>query len=240
MVAIFALIGETLLQPSRHPFSASTLGLCQSLCGLSEFVWMGNFLACRERQEMQKAGINAYRSCPNHRNTVRLCVDAQAQIPARGMLDDTATLEPSRRQSLRVEADRADAWHMDTCSSRRFERIRKRDTAEPIARAFELGFPGQLLRTALPGHPRRIQHTLQGMTRDTKLFAVISQEIMEGFLAVIDTVFGVCFYLAYGPIPHTSKMPQPRIKLVCLRVVEPKLELPLDHLIPVSDSRCIA
>ena len=44
MVAIFALSGETLLQPSRHPFSASTLGLCQSLCGLSEFVWMGNFL----------------------------------------------------------------------------------------------------------------------------------------------------------------------------------------------------
>jgi hypothetical protein len=92
MVAIFALIGESLLQARRQMSSGATLGLCETMSRCAEFVWMRNLLAGRERQEMQKAGINTYRSCAIHRNTLRLCINAQAQIPARGTLDNTATL----------------------------------------------------------------------------------------------------------------------------------------------------
>jgi hypothetical protein len=35
-------------------------------------------------------------------------------------------------------------------------------------------------------------------------------------------------------------MPEPRIKLVCLRVVETELQLSLDHATPVFGFRCIA
>ena len=240
MVTIFALIGETFLQPSRQPLSASALGLGEAMSRMTEFVGMRNLLARRERQEVQKAGINAYSSGANHRNTVGARVDAQAQIPARGPLDDTATLQPSSRDGLLVEAHRADAWHMDACAVRRFERIRKGNAAEAIALAFELGLLGQLLVAALPGKPGCIQHALQRMAGNAELFAVIGQQIVKGFLAVIDTVFGILFDFSDSPIPDPGKLEQPGIQLLCLRGIEVELELALDHATPVSGFRCTA
>ena len=47
---------------------------------------------------------------------------------------------------------------------------------------------------------------------------MIGKQVMKRLLAVIDTVFGILLDLAYGPIPDPCQMPEPRIKLVCLRV----------------------
>jgi hypothetical protein len=82
--------------------------------------------------------------------------------------------------------------------------------------AFEPGFLRQFLVAPLPCNPSCIQHALQDMTGDTELFAVIGQQIMQGFLAVIDPVMSILFDLAYGPIPDTCKLKQPRMKLVFL------------------------
>ena len=82
MVAVFALIGESLVQSRRQMPPGATLGLCETMSGCVEFVWMRNLLASRECQEMHKARINPYSACYNRRNTVRLCVDEHAKIPA--------------------------------------------------------------------------------------------------------------------------------------------------------------
>ena len=201
---------------------------------------MRNLLAGRERQEMQKAGSNADRSYATHRNTVRLCVDAQAQIPARGPRDETATLQSSSGDGLPVEAHRADAWHRDACSGRRFKRIRKGNTTEPIALAFELGLLGQFLVAPLPGKPGGIQHALQRMARNAELLAVSGQQIVKGFLAIVDTVFRILFDFSESPIPDPGKLEQPGIQLLCLRGIEAELELSLDHATPVSGFRCTA
>ena len=240
MIAVFALVGESLLQSCSQMPSGATLGLCEPMSRLAEFVWMRNLLAGGQRQEMQKSRINAYCSRANRRNTVRLCVDAQAQIPARGTLDDTAILQPSSGDGLLVESHRTEPWHMDACPSRRFERIRKGNAAEPIALAFELGFLGQFLVAALPGKPGRIQHTLQRMAGNTKLFTMISQQIVKGFLAIVDTVVGILFNFPESPIPDPGKLEQPGIQLLCLRGIEAELELSLDHATPVSGFRCTA
>lgn len=240
MVAILPLMGQTLLQPSGQPLPTSTLRLRQTMRGLPQFVWMWNLLAGRERQEMQKAGINTNVPCSQRRNIVRLCVDAQAQIPARGTLDDTATLQPSSRDVLLVEAHRADAWHMDACSRRWFECIREGNATESIALPFELGLLRQFLVATLPSKPGCIQHTLQRMTGNAELFAVIGQQIVEGFLAVVDTVFRILFDFSESPIPDPGKLEQPRIQLLCLRGMKAELELPLDHATPVSGFRCTA
>ena len=240
MVAIFALIGKPLLQPSGQLLALPALRLRKTICGLPQFVRVWNLLARRERQEMQKAWINTNSPCAQRRNTVRLCVDAEAQIPARGTLDDTTALELAQRDVLLVKAHRPDAWHMDACSHWCFERIRKGNAGQSIAPSFELGLLGQFLVAPLPGDPRGIQHALQRMAWYTELFAMIGKQIMKRLLAVIDTVFRILFDLAYGPIPHTCQMPEPRIKLVCLRVIEPELQLSLDHATPVFGFRCIA
>jgi hypothetical protein len=203
-------------------------------------VRMRNLLAGGQCEEMQKAGINANFPCPQRRNTVRLCVDAQAQIPARGTLDDTTALELAGRDVLLVRAHRPDTWHMDTCYRRGFERIRERDAGQPVAPSFELGLLRQLLIAPLPGDMGRIQYALQRMAGNAELFPVIGKQVVKRLLAVIDTVFGILFDLAYGPIPDPCQMPEPRIKLVCLPVIEPELELSLDHATPVSGFRCIA
>src|SRR5215831_4509335 len=64
------------------------------------------------------------------------------------------------------------------------------------------------------------QHALQRMTGDAELFAVIGQQIMEGFLTVIDAIFGILFDLADGPIPDTCQLEQPGVKLTFLRCSE--------------------
>src|SRR5215831_13119463 len=109
---------------------------------------------------MQKARIHPNAVVIHPRNTVRLCVNAKAQIPPRSTLDDASTLQAPSRDVLLVEAYRPDTWHMDACPIRRFACIRKGNTGQPIALAFELRFLRQLLIATLPGKPGRIQHTL--------------------------------------------------------------------------------
>jgi len=75
-------------------------------------------------------------------------------------------------------------WDVDARALWRFEGIRKRHARQLVALAFESGFLGQFLLAPLPRGIGRIQHALQGMTRDTELFAVIGEQSMEGFLAV--------------------------------------------------------
>ena len=116
MVTVLALIGKPLLQPSGQLLALPTLRLREALRGLPQFVRMWNLLASGQREQRQKAWINTNVPCPQRRNTVRLCVDAQAQIPARSPLDDTTALELAGRDVLLVKAHRPDTWHMDTCS----------------------------------------------------------------------------------------------------------------------------
>jgi hypothetical protein len=78
LVAICALIGESLLQPSGQLLALPALRLRETLRGLPEFVRMGNLLAGGQREEMQKAWSNANFPYAQRRNTVRVCVDAQA------------------------------------------------------------------------------------------------------------------------------------------------------------------
>jgi len=54
------------------------------------------------------------------------------------------------------------------------------------------------------------------MTRHAELCAMIREQIAEGFLGVIDTVFGIQFDLAYRPIPHARKLKEPSRKLLFL------------------------
>ena len=112
-----------------------------------------------------------------------------------------------------MEPYMADAWHVDACALWRLERIREGKTCELIAPAFEPGLLGQFLIAPLPGRIRGIEHALQRMARDAELFAVVSQEIVEVFLGIKDTVFGILLDLADGPIPHAGQLEQPGIKL---------------------------
>jgi hypothetical protein len=240
MVAVFPLIGKTLLQPSGQMPSGATLGLRQTISCLSEFVWMQHLLACGQRKEMQKAGINANSPCASNRNHVRLGVYAEAEVPSGRTFDDPTTFQAPRWKVLPMEPHSSHTGHMDTCPGRRFERIRKRNTAKSVAPAFELGLLGQLLIASLPGKIRRIQHALQRVTGDAELFAVVCKQIVEGFLAVIHTVFGILFDFPNGPIPHPCKLEQPGVELFFLRGVETELQLSLDHATPVSGFRCTA
>lgn len=171
---------------------------------------------------------------------MRVCVDEEAEIPPRSLLDNPATFDPALGEVLSMEPDMSYPWDVDARAFWRFEGIRKRDTRQLVALTFESGFLRQLLGAALPRRVRRVQHTLQGMTRNTELFAMIGQQIVKGFLAVIDAVFGIGFSLADSPIPHACQMPEPVLHGLFLCAVESELELSLNHLIRASDFRCIA
>ena len=60
MVAVCALIREPLLQPSRQVLPAPTLCLREPLCGLSQFVGVGNLLPTRQSEQVMKPRINPY------------------------------------------------------------------------------------------------------------------------------------------------------------------------------------
>lgn len=240
VVAVLALVRKPLLQSGCQSRAVAALGLSQSMCGLPQLVRMGNLLATGEGQQGMKTRINADLTIGTVRNSLRLCVDEETQIPARGAFDDAPTFEASCREGLRMKPHMTYPWDVDMCACGICERIRERNARQLVTPPFEPGLLRQCLIAALPGNPGSIQHPLQGMTWNAQLFAMISQEIMEGFLAVIDTIIGVCFDLAYSPIPDPCQMPEPRIKLVRLRVVETELELSLDHATPVSGFQCTA
>jgi hypothetical protein len=100
-----------------------------------------------------------------------LCIDEEAQIPARSPVDDVPTP------------------------------------------AFESGLPGRFLRATLPSCIGRVEHTLQRMTGDVELFAMLSKQIVEGFTNILDIVFGIQFDLANGPIPYACELEQPCVEL---------------------------
>ncbi len=189
---------------------------------------------------MMKAWINPYRAMTSVRNGLGLSVDEQTQIPPRRPLDETSASDPALGKVLGMKPHIAYSWDVDARPLWRCEGIRKRDARQLVALALESGFLRQLLVAALPRQKRRVEHTLQRMTGDAELFAVIGQQIMKGFLAVIDAIFGILFDFADGPIPDTCKLEQPGVKLAFLRYIETKLELSLDHLTPAFDVRCIA
>jgi len=240
MIAIFALIGETFIQARHQPFPATTLRLRKAVLSVAQFMRMRYFLASGEREQVMKPRINPDRSIAGMWNRLWLRVDAEAQIPARSPFDDASTFDAPYGDVLCMEPHMPYAWDVDTCGLWRFERIRKGDTGELVALAFEPGLLGQLRETPLPGSIGGIQHTLQCMTRDAELFAVVCQQIVEGFSGVRDAVIGIVLDLTYGPVPHARQVKQPRDELGFLRAIEPKFQLPLDHLTPIFGLRCIA
>jgi len=239
VIAVLALVGKALMESGSEMLSASALGLSKAVCSPVHLVRMGNLFARGEREQVTKAWINTNRAIARVRNGLRLCVDAEAEIPARGSFDDTATCDPSCGDVLGMEPRRTYTWDVDARALWRFEGIRKRDAGELIALAFESGFLSPFLIATLPRGIRRVQHALQGMTGDTEFFAMTGELIMEGFLAVIDTIPGILLDLTDGPIPDPCKVKQPGVKLAFLRCIETQLELPLDHLTPAFDWQCI-
>ncbi len=131
MVTILALVGQALVQPGAQMCPSTTLRLRKPVCGVVEFMRVSNLLARRESEEALKAWINAYLAISRMRNGLRRCVNEQAEIPARGPLDDPATFEPSCREVLGMEPDIAEACNVDTCLVWRLERIREGD-ARPV------------------------------------------------------------------------------------------------------------
>lgn len=240
VVAVAALIGETFLQFRRQMLSSTTLRLTKSLFSLAQFVGMSNLLASGERQEGVEAGVNAYHTIGNRRNGIGLCVDEQAEIPARGPFDDASTFEPSWREVLRMKPHVADAWNVDTCAIGSLERIRERDARQLVPLPFEPGTLCQLLETALPGHMGRGEHALQRVTRNAEGLAVVGQQIMEALGGVVEAIPCIQFQLANGPIPDAREVPQPVGELAFLLCGQTELELPLDHATPVFGSRCTA
>lgn len=238
MVAVVAVIGETFLQSGSQMLSPTALRLPKSLFGLAQFVGMSNLLASGEGQEGAEARVNAYSAIAHMRDDVGLRVDKEAEIPARRPFDDASTFEPSCREVLRMKPHVTDAWNVETCAIGSLERIRKRDARQLVPLAFEPWLLRQLLIAPLPGCMRHVEYALQGVAGDVELFAVIGQQIVERFWAVIDAVFGILFNLADRPIPDTSELEEPRIELPFLGRIETKFQLPLDHLILVSGSRC--
>ena len=116
-----------------------------------------------------------------------------------------------------MKAHLAYPWEVDAGAIWRFEWIRKRDARQLVALAFEPGLLGQFLVATLPRGIRGVEHALQRMTRDAELFAVIGQQIVKGFLAVIDAVVAILFDLAESPIPHPCELEQPggEVLLLC-------------------------
>ena len=220
VVAILALVGQALLQPGRQMFPATALRLRKPVFGLAEFMRVRNLLARGESEERLKAWINAYLAIRGMRNGLRLCVNEQAEIPARRPLDDPATFEASCREVLGVEPDVPNPWHMDVCAVGSLERIREGDAGQFIAPALEPGLLRQFFIAPLPGCIRGIEHALQRVARDAELFAVVRQQIVEVFLGVIDAVFRILIDFADGPIPHAGELEQPGVKLRFLPSVQ--------------------
>lgn len=239
MIAVLALIGKPLLESGCQLLPTPTLCLCESMCGLAELVWMGNLLPRGEGQQMMETRIYADFPSLSGRDGLRLCVDEQTEIPARRPFDDASTFDTPFRNILGMEPHMPDAWDVDTCLRWGFEGIREGNTRQLIPLAFEPWLLGQFLVTTVPGGIRRVEDALQRMTGDAELFAMVSQQIMKGILAVIDAVLGILFDLANGPIPDTGQVKKPGGKLRGLRGIETKLELPLDHLTPAFAVRCI-
>ena len=107
VVAILALVSEAFLQPGCQLFPVTALRLRKSVFSLSQFMRMRNLFASGEGEQGMKTGINAYRTIATSRDRLWLRINAQAQIPARSALDDTATFEASCREVLGMEPDMA-------------------------------------------------------------------------------------------------------------------------------------
>jgi hypothetical protein len=107
MVSVFALIRKTFVQASRQPLTMAALGLGQPFGCRFQLSGMRNLLASREGEEMAKAGINPDLPIGEVRNGLWLGVDEQAQIPARGTVDDATALDLPLGQILSMEAQRA-------------------------------------------------------------------------------------------------------------------------------------
>ena len=127
VVAVLALVADPLLQPRSETCASTTLRLPKSVCVLAQFVGVGSLLASREGQERVEARVNTYRSIASVGNDVGLCVDEETEIPARCPLDDATAFETSCRDGLRMKADMAYPWNVETCAICGFEGIRERD-----------------------------------------------------------------------------------------------------------------
>jgi len=240
VVAICAPIGQAFVESGRETLASTALRLCQALLCVPQFVRVRNLLASRESQEGMKAGINPYGPVSHRRNAWRPSIDEQAKIPPRGPLDEPSTFDPALGKVLSMKPEMSYPWHVDARAGWRFEGIRKRHTRQLVALPFQAWLLRQFLVAALPRGIRRVQHALQRMTRNPELLAMIGRQIMEGFLAVIDAVFGIGFTLADSPIPDACQMPEPVLHGLFLRAVESELELSLNHIRRASDFRYIA
>ena len=240
MVAILPPVRKTLLQPCSQFPPLATLALRQTLGCRFQFTGMGDFLATRQREQMQEAGVYASLGLAKRRDRLGSGIEKQTQIPARSSLDQPRPLNPPRGQRLLVETDAAYSWDRDGVAPRGFQGIGKRNTGELVPLSLELGTLCQLLAPAEPCGIGSRERALQGMTGDTQLRAMASQQIVQGIRGVVDPVARIEIQLAKSPVPHTCEVPQPVRQLVFLLGGQTQLELPLDHATPVSGSRCTA
>ena len=220
MVAIFPLIGETFLEPGSQVLPVPSLRLGKPLGCLSQLLGMGNLLTIRQGEQVRETRINPYRCSTCMRNSLGLRVDEQAEIPARGTLDDASTCDASLGDILSMEPHMTYPWHMDVRAIERAQRIGKGDAGELVPLAFEPGLLRQLLIAPLPGRIGGVEHALQRMTRNAERFAMVGEQIVKGFLGVIDAVVGIEFNLTDSPIPHAGELQQPGGELLFLRAVE--------------------
>jgi hypothetical protein len=83
-------------------------------------------------------------------NGIRLCVNDETEIPARGPFDQSTALDLSCGNVLCVEADASQSRNADAIPIRRAEWVRKWNVGELIALPLELWTLRQFFETALP------------------------------------------------------------------------------------------
>jgi hypothetical protein len=239
MVAIFALIGETFLQPRHEACASASLCLGKALLCLFQFSGMGNLLAIRQRKQMMEAGVHPDHAIARMRNGSGGCIDEETEIPPRSALDNATAFETTSGECLGMESHRANPRHKYGVPHRRRERIRERDTRELISLAFELGPLGEFLQVALPCRISRSEHALKRMTGDVELLTMVGKQIVEVFGSVKDAIVGVQLDLANRPIPDPGELEQPVSQLALLSRIETEFKLSLDHFRLVFDAQYI-
>src|SRR5262245_23637551 len=93
VVGVLALVGKPVLESGRQMSPVATLRLGKAMGCLPQLMRMRNLLARGERQQVVETRIYADGPSASARDSLRLSVDAQAEIPARHALDDASIFD---------------------------------------------------------------------------------------------------------------------------------------------------